>query len=128
MALIANIASTYIEENKDMFLKKYYNQHNSGGVILCFNKDGSLYRDEYMTKTEIKTSRTLPRNAYSEAKEYWDTYPNQLIFLSWLYPIQEGNPFSVYALGTIRVEHTIKVLSEDQRNELLRKLNEITKK
>lgn len=128
MALIANIASTYIEENKDLFLKKYYDQHNSGGVILFFNKDGSLYRDEFMTKGEIQTSHRLPRNAYSEAKEYWYNYPNQLIFMSWFYPIQEGTPFSVYALGTIRVEHTIKVLNEDQKNELLRKLNEITKR
>ncbi|MEH2194812.1 MAG: hypothetical protein V7K98_19510 [Nostoc sp.] len=128
MALIANIASTYIEENKDMFLKKYYSQHDSGSVILFFNKDGSLYRDEFMTSVKIMTSRTLPTNAYYEARGYWCKYPNQLIFLSWFYPIEEGTPFSIYALGTIRVEHTIKVINEDQKNELLRKINEITKR
>lgn len=124
MVWIATVAERYIEDNKVFFLQKYYQTHQHGAVILFFNKDGSLYKEQFMTKLEIIKSSVLPDNAYSEAQEYWYKFPNQLVFLSWFYPITYGTPFSVYSLGTIMVGLPIRAISEAQKNDLLRKINQ----
>jgi hypothetical protein len=99
MVIIANIAVKYIENNKVNFLEKYYKSHKEGAVILFFNKDSSLHSEKFMTKIEIKNSSVLPNNAYYEAAEYWNKYSNQLVFLSWFYPIIYNTPFHIYSLG-----------------------------
>ena len=101
MAQLSSLAPTYIENNKARLLNKYYAKHSEGAVILLFNRDGSCHQDYFMTKSEIQFSSTLPSNAYSEAQEYWINNPEQLIFMSWFYPIAPGSRFNVYCLGTV---------------------------
>ena len=101
MSQLSYLASTYIEGSKASLLKKYYHRHSEGAVILYFNSDGSLYKDSFSTKSELQFATMLPRNAYSEAQEYWINNPEQLIFLSWFYPITPGARFNVYCLGTV---------------------------
>jgi hypothetical protein len=100
MGNLSSIAPRYIETNKLSLLNKYYNRHTEGAVILFFNSDGSLYKDQFMTKTEIMNSYILPVNAYEEATEYWSKFPNQLVFMSWFYPVEPYVRFNVYALGS----------------------------
>jgi hypothetical protein len=116
MAPIGSIAGRYIEENKIYFLEKYYKRHKEGAVILLFNKDGSFYSEHFRTKAEILESRELPGNAYSEAREYWDKNPIQLVFMSWFTPITGGVPFNVYVLGTITVEIPPSQLRQYKQN------------
>ena len=104
MGNLSSIAPRYVETNKLSLLNKYYNRHTEGAVILFFNSDGSLYKDQFMTKTEIMNSYILPVNAYEEATEYWAKFPNQLVFMSWFYPVEPYVGFNVYALGTILVK------------------------
>lgn len=106
MGSLSSIAPRYIETNKLSLLNKYYNRHTEGAVILFFNSDGSLYKDQFMTKTEIRTSPILPDNAYEEANGYWSKFSNQLVFMSWFYPVSRDVSFNVYALGTILVKIT----------------------
>jgi hypothetical protein len=100
MGSLSSIAPRYIESNKYSLLDKYYNRHTEGAVILFFNSDGSLYKEQFMTKTEIMNSYILPVNAYEEANEYWSKFPNQLVFMSWFYPVEPYVRFNVYALGS----------------------------
>jgi len=104
MGSLSSIAPRYVESNKLSLLNKYYNRHTEGAVILFFNSDGSLYREQFMTKTEIMNSSMLPDNAYEEANEYWSKFSNQLVFMSWFYPVSRDVSFNVYALGTILVK------------------------
>lgn len=106
MGSLSSIAPRYIESNKYSLLDKYYNRHTEGAVILFFNSDGSLYKEQFMTKTEIMNSYILPVNAYEEANEYWSKFPNQLVFMSWFYPVSRDVSFNVYALGTVLVKVT----------------------
>jgi len=101
MTQLRTLAATYIERSKASLLTRYYRRHSEGAVILYFNRDGSLYKDSFLTKSELQFATMLPRNAYSEAQEYWINNPEQLIFLSWFYPITPGASFNVYCLGTV---------------------------
>ena len=104
MGSLSSIAPRYIESNKYSLLDKYYNRHTEGAVILFFNSDGSLYKEQFMTKTEIMNSSILPDNAYEEANEYWSKFSILLVFMSWFYPVSRDVSFNVYALGTVLVK------------------------
>ena len=104
MGILSSIAPRYIESNKYSLLDKYYNRHTEGAVILFFNSDGSLYKEQFMTKTEIMNSSILPDNAYEEANEYWSKFSILLVFMSWFYPVSRDVSFNVYALGTVLVK------------------------
>lgn len=106
MGSLSSIAPRYIESNKYSLLDKYYNRHTEGAVILFFNSDGSLYKEQFMTKTEIMNSSILPDNAYEEANEYWSKFSILLVFMSWFYPVSRDVSFNVYALGTVLVKVT----------------------
>lgn len=82
MALIVSFAEKHIENNKASFLNKYYGRHSEGAVILFFNKDGSLYKEQFMTKDTIRFTSSLPDNAYDEANDYWKKFPNMLVLMS----------------------------------------------
>ena len=106
MGSLSSIAPRYVESNKLSLLNKYYNRHTEGAVILFFNSDGSLYKEQFMTKTEIMNSSILPDNAYEEANEYWSKFSILLVFMSWFYPVSRDVSFNVYALGTVLVKVT----------------------
>ena len=106
MGSLSSIAPRYVESNKSSLLNRYYSRHTEGAVILFFNSDGSLYKDQFMTKNEIRNSSILPDNAYEEANEYWSKFSNQLVFMSWFYPVSRDVSFNVYALGTVLVKVT----------------------
>lgn len=106
MSSLSEAATNYIEKHKQSLLESYYSMHKEGAVILLLYHDGDLYKQKFMNWIEVGYNCSvdpfyaerdfgLPPNTYNVATRYLSSHPDQLIVLTWFYPMGFYPDFSV---------------------------------